>query len=135
MVTFTIPMGTMAGSYPYTVTGNTALPDNVIHTVAGTLTVLEPPPPDMAHRPPDMAQPMMNNGGGNGGSGGGGNGGSGGGGNGGNGGGVGGNGQNNGNNGNGMSSGCSMSGNAATSGAWIFGLLCVVALVARRRKA
>src|SRR5262249_35358320 len=48
MITFTIPAGTMMGSVPYTITGNTALPDNVIHSVDGTLNVTSPPPPDMA---------------------------------------------------------------------------------------
>jgi hypothetical protein len=128
-VTFTLPAGTMPGSYPFTVTGNTALPDNVIHTVAGTLTASVPPPPDMARQPPDLAQRPTGNGG---------NGGSGGGGSGGNGGGTGGNGGNGGNDpgvGRGSAGGCSVGGSAATSGAWILGLLCIVAFVARRRDA
>jgi MYXO-CTERM domain-containing protein len=123
VVTFTVPAGTMAGMYPFTITANTALPDNVQHSVTGTLNVVMPPPPDMAMPPPDLSQPA---GGGSGGTGGGG----------GNGGGTGGNG-NNGGNGftGGNHSGCSVTGSTASSGIWMLGLLGLVAFFSRRRRA
>jgi MYXO-CTERM domain-containing protein len=121
VVTFTVPSGTMPGMYPFTITANTALPDNVIHSVTGTLNVVMPPPPDMAMPPPDLSQPS---GGGNGGTGGGGNGG-----------GTGGNGQNGGNGFTGGHSGCSIGGSTATSGVWLLGLLGLVAFLSRRRRA
>jgi hypothetical protein len=125
-LTFTIPAGTMVGSYPFTVSGASML-DNVIHTINGTLMVQMPPPPDMA-RPivHDMAQPVNNGNGGNGGNGGGGNGGNGGG---------NGNGDNNGGVGRGSAGGCSIATGVAANGAWILGLVFVVAFIARRRRA
>jgi MYXO-CTERM domain-containing protein len=122
MVTFTIPSSVMPGSYPFTVSGASAL-DNVIHTVSGTLMVSLPPPPDMTMLPDLTPPPPPNNGnGGNGGAGGG----------------TGGNGNTGGNDpgvGRGSAGGCSVAGNAAAGGAWILGLFCVVAIIARRRNA
>jgi hypothetical protein len=107
-VTFTVAAGTAPGSYPFTVTGNTALPDNVIHSVTGTLTVSPPPPPDMA-TPPDLSPSSSGNG-------------------------TGGNGANTPPGVGNTASGCSIGGDAV-GGAWLLAVAFALVVGRRRRRA